>query len=169
MKIYCSSPGERSWRWRAAAQDWPVVHLHVLHSSSTQHRRVQSCSSGQYSSCMIDTVWMSLDGRESTLIQPSKYQPGTFPQQTCVINNNMLVELGHLNGLQPSLMLLITSVMCCYDKLNLVLTLHRLPFVFLVCSSSQSLVNNLYNNESEPETAQTSSITYKTWFARAKI
>lgn len=63
-----SSSGEWSWRRRAAAQDWEVVHLHVLHSSSAQHWRVPSCSSGQYSECMINGFWIIVDGFEPTLL-----------------------------------------------------------------------------------------------------
>lgn len=47
--FFFSFAGERSWGRRAAAQDRPPVHLHVLHGSSAQLGRFPRCSSGQYS------------------------------------------------------------------------------------------------------------------------
>lgn len=47
--VFCFFAGERSWGRRAAAQDRPLVYLHVLHGSSAQLGRFPRCSSGQYS------------------------------------------------------------------------------------------------------------------------
>lgn len=44
-----SLTGEWSRRRRAAAEDWQVVYLHVLNSSSAQFRQLPRCSSGQCS------------------------------------------------------------------------------------------------------------------------
>jgi len=57
----CCSPGERSRRRRAAAQDWQVVYLHVLHGASTQQRQGPRCPSGQCSWCVMWTGHFALD------------------------------------------------------------------------------------------------------------